>query len=631
MKPDTPAEKQFLLLKPYLKLIPLWSSCDASTPRPMSANDALIAEGQDFLLPGMKNYAKFIDPLLVRKPYIQSCLRYLGIKQVPTSSLLVDYILPLPAMISDQRRQHYKPLIVAISQIHAAEKDWAPIEVCLSNSKIAGDKYRVLHKTSELFDHEEPVFRSAFSDQDEKFLHDDVKEFRPLWLKVGLRHRRYGYFNPTDYLQCIEALSRRLEIGSPSSSDVLAVLSPLITPGNSLYLFDDSNWLAISEGRVFSSRDDFGTEPAYRQKQMTFLATLKQLLALCEIVSYNHVAVCWSQIPFALHPPTNEVFSKLRGNGKPGLAMVWRHLGYLAATAQDLHQNHVQAFLSDLHSTYAYLQEHLENSTAYFSPNAGPIWLNIDSVDGNAASLDSVKSPSSWHKVKNLVLSSSCDAGPVKAVRPSLMRYEKLLRALGCHSIVYPTVTRTTLHHGHSVSTSLRKLRDEGKLLDVTYSTEGRLIKAHRVVLAAISDKCAVQFSGLWAVEDPIKYDEQDDPETYLSYHTLSTMINYAYEDEVNWSEMEVSDTDDAETRKAKLDLLLDLYKGADCWMIPALTSQVEDKILVAGKMFINIENVEEIRQQAEDLHAKEVEKMCVEFIAKNRATVERASSAGIW
>lgn len=178
-----------------------------------------------------------------------------------------------------------------------------------------------------------------------------------------------------------------------------------------------------------------------------------------------------------------------------------------------------------------------------------------------------------------------------------------------------------------SVSASLRKLRDAGKLLDITYSTEGRIIKAHKVLLAAVSDKCAHHFSGRWAIDDPIRYDEQDDPEDFMSYHTLSTIIDYAYEDEVEWREMEVSDADNAETRNTKLHMLLDLHRGADSWLIPTLASQVEDKILVAGRKFINIDNVEEIRQVAELVRAKNVEMMCTEFIEQNRATVERANS----
>jgi sacsin len=170
-------------------------------------------------------------------------------------------------------------------------------------------------------------------------------------------------------------------------------------------------------------------------------------------------------------------------------------------------------------------------------------------------------------------------------------------------------------------------LRNEGKLLDITYSTEGQQIRAHRVVLAAISEKCALQFSGRWRIEDVIEFDSDDDPDGFLSYHTLSTMINYAYEDEIDWKEMEVSDSDNATGIAEKRNLLLDLCKGADYWLIPALKSQVEDKILVAGKVFINLENVVEIRERASEVGAMAVERMCAEFIEQNQEAVGKAHS----
>lgn len=99
-------------------------------------------------------------------------------------------------------------------------------------------------------------------------------------------------------------------------------------------------------------------------------------------------------------------------------------------------------------------------------------------------------------------------------------------------------------------------------------------------------------------MEDVIKYDENDDPDDVLIYHTLSTMINYFYEDEVNCKETEVSDTDGADSKNCKL--LLELHKGADCREIPSLMSEVEDRILVAGKAFIDLDNVLDIQKQSD-------------------------------
>jgi sacsin len=229
---------------------------------------------------------------------------------------------------------------------------------------------------------------------------------------------------------------------------------------------------------------------------MVSVAAEQRILRLSDIISHAHMAVCWSQTSFAIYEPTREVLSKVPGSGQPKIDMVWRHLEHMARISQHLKRYQARDFLTDLHLTYEYIQDHLDESRAYFNIGlkTSAIWLNLNILDHNMVPLDDIKS--SWQRIGDLVLSSSCDAGLVKAVRAGLMRYEKLLRALGCSSLTYPTVTRPTLHLGSSVSSSLRKLRNEGKLLDVTYSTEGQLIKAHRVVLAAISEKCALQFSG---------------------------------------------------------------------------------------------------------------------------------------
>jgi sacsin len=407
--------------------------------------------------------------------------------------------------------------------------------------------------------------------------------------------------------------------------DSRTVLSPLTAPNSNIQRFGVYDWLAISQESVFLSRITFKAESEYRQNTMASVATQQRLLCLSEVISHDYVGICWSQTSFPIHQPTREVLSKIPGNGQPKINMVWRHLEQMKDVAQHLKRYQIRDFLADLYLTYEYLQDHRQESMVGFNVENSAIWLNLNTSDHITVLLDDIKT--SWHAIEELVLSSSCDAGPIKAVRPSLMRYEKLLRALGCSSITYPTVTRPELHFGRSVSNSLRQLRREGKLIDIKYSTEGKIIHAHRVVLAATSEKCALQFSGRWKMDNVITYDKDVDPEDFLSYHTLSTMINYAYEDEINWKEMEVLESDDADAKAVKLDILLDLHKGADCWLIPALASQVEDKILIAGKLFINLENVIGIRERAEQVRAKAVERMCAQFIEQNRDTVEKVHS----
>jgi hypothetical protein len=72
----------------------------------------------------------------------------------------------------------------------------------------------------------------------------------------------------------------------------------------------------------------------------------------------------------------------------------------------------------------------------------------------------------------------------------------------------------------------------------------------------------------------------------------LLDLRNGAYGDDIDWKEMEVSDSDDTDSKATKLKFLLDLAKGTDYWLIPVLKSQVEDKIPPSSKKFIDRENV---------------------------------------
>lgn len=94
----------------------------------------------------------------------------------------------------------------------------------------------------------------------------------------------------------------------------------------------------------------------------------------------------------------------------------------------------------------------MEN-VASSDPKQNAVWLNLNTLDSSTELLDDIKS--SWHTTDELVLSSVFDARPVKAVKPGLMRYEKLLRAIGCSSVIYPTIVRPEPQIGVSLSKAL--------------------------------------------------------------------------------------------------------------------------------------------------------------------------------
>lgn len=573
----------------------------------------------------MRDSTSFINPSSLKSlPRFEVCLVNLGVKEVSNDSLLKEYILPLPSALASSEWQHYERLLGVISSYYFQVS--SDTLSSLKAGNIAVDGNGALRKPHELYDHESKVFSSAFRQQaNTRFLSKIVRNSRSFFLNLGLRQE-----TKENYHLCFPEMARRLIMTNAVTDphleeDNKIVLSLLTSPWN-MYGWRAQDLVKISKEKVFQSREIADDELDYRKTYMATMAAEQKLLCLSEIISPKHIPVCWSQTAFALHQPTAEVLAYIPGGGEPKCITVWQHLEHMKGVAQDLRQDQLEDFISDLRQTYRYLQDHLQMSKAPFEfLKDGAVWLNLSTWDHNAVLLDEFKS--SWHSIDDLVLCSLCDSGPIKAVKSGLIQYEVLLRHLGCKSIVYPTHTRPTIHTGRSVSKSLQRLRNDGKLLDITYVTEGRRIEAHRVVLAAISEKCVRQFGGNWAVEDVIEFDQSKDPDNFISYHTLSTMINYAYEDEIDWTEMQASDEDDAQTRTTKLNLLLDLVKGADYWMIPSLLSQVQDKILVAGRIFINLQNVAEVRERAEEAGASAVVELCVKFFEQNRVVVERANA----
>lgn len=573
----------------------------------------------------MKHSSQFIDPqFLATSPRNASCIAMLGVQKVAADVLLKDYVLPIPPNVGHGYWPQYKSLIDAIATSQLLRFD------VLRNAKFAADGNQMLKKVSELFDHQNKLFKAAFTlEVSTRFIHIELQSYRILWLRCGLQQDTNGFIVPRQYRECLQVMASRANqsrVSDPTySTDVVDVLAPMTTTNQRLAQFSLGDWQAIAQLQVFQSRTNFNGESEYCRGSMTEVAKGKPIQCLSEIISRGHIPVCWSQVPFAIHEPTPEAFSNMVGGGKPRVAVVWRHLQTLKAMSQRLKSHQVQDFLEDLKKTYQYLQDRVDESLATFDLADNVVWLNMSEWNHHSILMEDLQS--SWQSIDQLVLSSSVDSGPIKAVRPGLMVYEKLLRALGCKSITYPTITQPPAPEGYSIAASARQLRQAGKMLDITYQSQGRTIQAHRFVLAAVSDHCASQFGGGWTVPPTIVFDEVTDPDAFLSYRTLEAMINYAYEEPINWKEMEVLDTDDDTKKASKLDMLLNLCKGADYWIIPSLLSQSEARLLAAGRRFIDLDNVVDVRDRAELSGAKHFHKLCEEFIDQNRDAVERAHS----
>ncbi|TVY34994.1 Sacsin [Lachnellula subtilissima] len=610
----------------YLKSIPIWpTSHQSSKEEFISANDALIAAHTHLVVPWMKERHRFIDPKFAKVQKNKDCLARFEVVKLRFEPTLLEYALPLPQTLDEIPRGFFLNFIDTISSVPLSKQAL----LILSATKIGVNGDFKLRTPSELYDHSDPLFTSAFRNQNKsKFLHEDMQSNRLFCIKLGLRSRVDSLIQGEHYLECVRVLSLRLNVAGPTidvhlQKDTQVVLALLAASDSSTRDFSTVHWAAISPLPVFMTFTNFGHEPLYRRGTMASVAAKKQLLCLPEVISYEHVAVCWSQTSFVIHEPTREVLRKVPGKGQPNIQMVWQHLLHLKSLSQHLPAYQLSDYLADLHRTYGELQNRLDESKASYDPNNCAVWLNLDSSDHRCILIGDLQS--AWYEVKNLALNISYDSKNVKAVRPSLLPYEKLLGALGCNTIIRPITTLPDPGPYRSLAENLQDMMDKGELTDFTFCTEGQVIKVHRTVLAAKSKKFSAQFRFPGLREDNITYDKDADPHTFLSYHTLSTMISFAYEVKINWQEMQVLPTDNADTITKKLDLLLDLHQGADCWDIAALRFDVQELLLKGNNQFINLDNVIELRERAGRARAQLFENACAGFIEANRAAVERA------
>jgi sacsin len=601
-----------------LRLLPVWPTVESSTW--IDSTMAMVTANRGLLVPWMIGYQRFIEP----NTFISnlSILRALGVYEVPGIDLLTTKILPnLPKELPNV--DSYLSFVRAIPQI----SNWKASLDKLRQSKLALNRARKLKAACELFDHDDVIFTSAFrNEQNDVFLLRELENDKWFWLELGLKHQVNGQFEPGDYILCLTRMRNRLEACKGQTldpgivADAQVVLRPLTTPSTALGRFSNLHWSAVADQATFPAMVGLDNQPPHRREAMVLFAAAMPVMQLSDVIGTQHMSVCWSQTSFPSFEPTITTLAKLPSNGKPSTVMVWRHIQHMANSIEWLAEDSVVAFLSDLYDTYDYLQDNLGESRESFTAfQTEKIWFNLEITDHglvHKADLESCKCC-----IENLILESSCDTTNLKPVRQGLIRYQRLLRALGCKSIVYPPVEEPETRSNQLISTSLSQLRREKVLLDVTLEAKGGSIGAHKVVLAAASAYFARRYRHNWFDNDIIDLKQ-------FSHSTLSIVVDFAYTDAFVWKGMQVheDDKEKVDIIADKLDDLLDLLEAANYFDMPDLKAQVEDQILLLPKLFIKEPNVLGVLKRACDAKARRVEAYCNTFYKENKEAVDLAT-----
>ena len=211
-----------------------------------------------------------------------------------------------------------------------------------------------------------------------------------------------------------------------------------------------------------------------------------------------------------------------------------------------------------------------------------------------------------------------------------LIPYEKILQRLGCKSIVQPTYETSELSirvnkwsEASPMAESMaeiQKFQDKGELTDVTFEAQGQRKSAHKVLLAAASEYCKIQFSSRW--EENLKRQAVISLED-IDYSTLSTMIDFAYTG--TFVEPQLTNATPNDKVADIRDDLLDLLTATDRWFMHRLHEKVE-VFMIAPKnvhLFVRVENVGAVMERAESANAKTLQATCKRFRAHNLEFVE--------
>lgn len=526
------------------------------------------------LMSWVKNLENFVTPKVVKTD--KASLFRMGVHLMSFQETWNLIKHDLPNSLHEVDSDKYMAFLQCLAS--SVKPDWW--------SKIAPDGKGVLCQVSSLFDHDEPIFQAAFRESElTRFLGPQFRAaaIKNFWLDNGLRRKSPdGDVAANDFLQCALAIEARWTLENWDEKfykDAETVANYLRWGKEDFRSWPKDTWEKIFSVQMFRVEKSMSSECAYRQTRMHHIANQKSHCCLGQIAHKKHKSILWSQIAFLENPPTDFVLGKLPNNGNPLVATVFDHLSFLISICMEVSAGDLAAYLKDIQATYAYLQEYEKEASLIPGIQKANVWVNLDTTEIHSISGRDIES--SLGPAQSLCLNCPTDPLPLRVARKFLVPYESLLKALGCQSIVRPSIatraTSTNISEPPMAASlgKMRELREHGHLIDVVFEAEGLQMKAHKIFMAAVSKYCEAQFSGEWGrlLQHQAKISITD-----MKFKTLSQMVDFAYTGEIEWGV--VKDKTDNDEIAESLDELLDLLQATDRWILESLHQKTEDHII---------------------------------------------------
>jgi len=622
----------------------------------IAAANAIIIPSRDWIFPGITKPSDFV--LAENSSSKRDFLIFLGAEDYESQwEFLRDYVFPaLPQKASPLQLQSLRKLLYFVV-LHLSE--WSTFQQLYVRSiKLIPDRGCTLQTPSSLYDPRHPVFEAAFRGTTSAFPNECLGPIHlaPLGVNETLTKE--------NYIACVRHFEKDYQKMQPDLLPRAKVLwSALLRPFRPLdhWTTQDIQSL-VSLHFVHVDRFTSDGTLSYRDSILRERVTERYaIFTIKEVIAPQYAPIAWTQRPIC--SPAPPLWGSALYDFSPSIEDVVLHLFELSTVVASKCRITEAKFFDDLRETYDYLQDPSRigaASSLLLAHSDKPIWLNEDIALDRLASARSFQyslrvdnvANLQWRSIDSLLYGVLFDhtKSNTYSIKLSLEPYNTLLRACGTKGFnsLRPTLVPENIeNHGANMFDRIKSMRESpDSLYDITIIVESHHFRAHRVVLAAVSTFFRTLASGSkWTelesgILDLDKHFAPNDKQTqtsrdgitlcesasgrpYGTAESVTLVIEWVYSGSISLDDATLVESKDI---AARLDLYLDTLQLADVWDIPLLRTHVENRILVATRLFIRPENVQGVRDRAKEYNASALFKHCVETFQGNKDVVERVA-----
>ncbi|CAG8720559.1 21742_t:CDS:2, partial [Dentiscutata erythropus] len=509
-------------------------------------------------------------------------------------------------------------------------------------------KTKKLRNARNLYDYRIQLFQITLEDSD-LFLHDDIQNDSYCFEIIKTIGFKYE-INQQTFLECARTIAKYTYDRRPPNNLIYRATTIIN------YLYDNIDELGFSDVEWNGELTSTSFVPTEMSIESPYSSNAK-IPRKFECFAFTQMAIFHNNV---VPSPTSSIFTKFKNFGKPSATKVLDHLREVTSEIIKSDQwvfeeRLLRRIVDDIYTTLN--EECKENNLTESDFYEGEtIFLNIYSNENILEELN-------WVSADKLIIGASrLDQSFVK---PSLAKYEMLLKTAGASKIRRPNIydyiqVKQKNEDKNSKAENLVKslqqlLEDESCILnDVIFSVdfdnfspelqekwnnftnEYGEIRANRYVLAAASNHFKITFSSDYRDGDPYKEARilacDINPESfkvllrYLYGMPLDTAINLTkgnsdslnnnrneddYDDYYNRIDKEI-----VKEKERQLTILKDFLKASDYYEIADLKKEAIEKIISDG--CVERFNADDLLEYADTHNADLLVKYCNEFIELN-------------